>query len=57
MSYWAQFSTSEILSMHGIELDECQDTDYDLDSESNNESDACPKCSGCGCNYCLMVIW
>lgn len=59
ISYWAQFSDSELLSMHGIDIDDCHDDDHVFqdDCEEINEVNSCPKCSGCGCNYCLMTIW
>lgn len=58
-AYWAQFSHSEIMSMHGVESDECHDDeDFDCDSEEiEDETDSCPRCYSGGCNYCLMVDW
>lgn len=59
-AYWAQMSHSEIMSMHGIELDLLHDEDDDFDyseEETEYECDRCPRCSGSGCNYCLMVDW
>lgn len=59
-AYWAQWSHSEIMSMHGVELDECHDVDHDFDGdepENDVDDDSCPRCSGGGCNYCLMVDW
>jgi len=59
-AYWDQWSHSEIMSMHGVELDDCHDEDDDFDHddcEKEEETDSCPRCTGCGCNYCLMVDW
>ena len=60
-AYWAQWSCSEIMSMHGVDLDECHDDDdedYDCDTEEHEgDEDSCPRCTGCGCNYCLMCSY
>lgn len=59
-AYWAQWSHSEIMSMHAVELDSLHDEDIDFDSseeENKREYDQCPRCSGSGCNYCLMLEW
>lgn len=59
-AYWAQFDHSEIMSMHGVELDNCHDDDDNdcyLSSETCEEEECCPRCSGGGCNYCLMLSW
>lgn len=57
--YWSQFSHSELMSMQGVEIDDPayndddEDVDYDHE-ESEDDEDSCPRCSGGGCNYCLM---
>lgn len=59
-SYWDQLRHSEIISMHGIELDSLHDDDVDFDcseEEDEDQSDNCQRCSGVGCNYCLMLEW
>lgn len=60
-AYWAQWSHVEIMSMHGVELDECViddvDFDCDCDEEEQQDEDCCPRCTGGGCNYCLMCEW
>jgi len=54
MSYWSQWSSEEIAEMHGVEDD---DTDlcHHEDDDTDLCQDGCPRCSGCGCNYCLMT--
>jgi len=55
-NYWSQYSHSEIMSMHGIEDESNDELDSESDFDSCDESDdECPRCSGCGCNYCLMT--
>jgi hypothetical protein len=59
-AYWNQWSHAEINSLHGVELDECQDSDENDDcDEEEDECDnySCPKCYGSGCNYCLMCCY
>lgn len=59
-AYWDQWDHSEIMSMHGVEMDECDDNDEDYDCDSVDhecEEDCCPRCSGSGCNYCLMCSY
>ncbi len=61
-AYWAQFDHSEIMSMHGVEVDEHHESDDDIscnfyDCKNVEEMDSCPRCSGGGCNYCLMLDW
>ena len=59
-AYWAQYSYSEIMSIHGVELNECpeEDIDYDYDECDQDEcEESCPRCSGSGCNYCLMCSY
>jgi len=57
-AYWSQWSHSEIMSMHGVEIDDERDDDTDLDHDEDDtnleQEDSCPRCSGGGCNYCLM---
>lgn len=59
-AYWAQYSYSEIMSIHGVELDQCRDDDIDYDYDECDQDEyeeCCPRCSGCGCNYCLMCSY
>ncbi len=59
-AYWNQWDCSEILSMHGVEADnDCDDDcdDIDICQENDEDIDRCPRCSGGGCNYCLMLEW
>lgn len=59
-AYWAQWSYSEILSIHGIELNKCHDNDEDYDCDAKKhvcDDDGCPRCSGRGCNFCLMCSY
>lgn len=59
-AYWAQWSYSEIMSMHGVELDECHNDNEndDCDAEEHEcDEDSCPRCKGSGCNYCLMCSY
>lgn len=57
---WDEWSYSEIMSMHGIELDACHvnDEDHDCDYTQPDEYiDVCRRCFGSGCNYCLMCSY
>ena len=58
-AYWAQYSHAEIMSMHGVELDDCHDDDEDYDfspdDEDEEQEEGC--CCSMGCNDCLMVSW
>lgn len=58
-AYWAQYSHTEIMSMHGVELDDCHDDDdedYDFSPDEDEEQEeGC--CCSMGCNDCLMVSW
>jgi hypothetical protein len=54
-AYWAQWSHAEIMSMHGIEIDDYQDVDQDdcqSDSEEPEEEHCCS-----GCMDCLGLSW
>jgi hypothetical protein len=55
--YWEQWSDVEIMSMHGVEMDEVDtDTDqleYDTDSCEEEEDDCCSS----GCMECLGFSW
>jgi hypothetical protein len=48
---WSEYSHAEIMSMHGVEID---DPAYNEDDTNFEQEDCCPRCSGGGCNYCLM---
>ena len=59
-AYWAQFDHSEIMSMHGVEIDEHHDDDDEIyaehsDCENDEELDSCSRCAGSGCRHCLML--
>lgn len=53
-AYWSQWSHSEIMSMHGVELDDRHDDDDDYDREDEE-----PVEEGCcsGCMNCLGLSW
>lgn len=57
-SYWSQWIGTELMSMHGIEPEDFhEDSEYEEVDEAGGESEeeeCCPRCSGSGCNYCLM---
>lgn len=57
-AYWAQFSKSEIDSMHGIEPEDYDDTDIDHD-EDDSELDRDEQECSCGnvCMDCLGMSW
>ncbi len=52
-SYWSQYSPTEIMSMHGVELDRDDDRDDDLDNDAEEQEEGC--CSGC--MRCLGLSW
>ena len=58
-AYWSQFSHAELMSMHGVELDDYQDDDHDdyhfdrVSDEEQEEEEGC--CSGC--MDCLGLSW
>ena len=59
-AYWSQWDSSELLSMHGVELNEVPITaiDWDLEDEETDEDEVeCYRCNDNGCNYCLCVSW
>lgn len=62
--WWKELSYAEIMSMHGVEIDDPQyneenddydDCDHDIDLD--DDRDSCPRCGGRGCNWCLMTEW
>ena len=58
--YWSQWSHSELMSMQGVELDDSEmeqdEVDVDLDQEDEEYSGA--GCRGChGCMDCLGMSW
>lgn len=57
-AYWRQWSSQEIISMHGVEeedeREECE-VDYESEQSEEHEEDRCPRCGGGGCNWCLML--
>ena len=61
-AYWAQFSSVEIDSMHGIEpedYDHDTDSDHDEDdTDSDQECSCCCSRNPCGnCMDCLGMSW
>lgn len=59
-SYWSQWDSADLDSWQGKYLVESDDDDIDPsdymdDDEAEEKEDRCPRCSGGGCNYCLMV--
>lgn len=55
-AYWKQFPASELRSMVGDDEDPDDAIDVDIDADEEDEA-SCPRCFGCGCNYCLMTEW
>ena len=58
--YWSQWDSADLDSWQGKDLVEREDDDIDLDHNESDENltqeeDSCPRCSGGGCNYCLML--
>ncbi len=61
VEYWNQWSGSDLMSMHGIEViydytEEETNEDNTCDDVDQHES-GCPYCTGRGCNWCLMLSW
>ncbi len=55
-AYWSQWSHAEIMSMHGVEIDDCHDDDQDdchIDREELEEAGCCAS----GCMDCLGLSW
>lgn len=57
-AYWAQWDHTEILSLHGVEPCDEEDTDLahdECDTDLDEEEEVyCRRCFDSGCNYCLM---
>lgn len=54
--YWSQWSSAEILSIHGIEHQESycnENEEIEAETQEDQNFNRCPRCWG-GCNYCLM---
>ena len=51
-TYWNQWTTTELLSIHGVEQDEIQINDED-DAQSYRRG----KCDCSNCMYCLGFSW
>lgn len=50
-AYWTQWSPVELMSMHGIELDEFRDEDHD-DNKIEKKEHCCSRCMDClGLSY------
>lgn len=47
---------NEMIDLEKEELD-CLDLDDQMDEVLDEEEDVCPRCNGCGCNYCLMCSY
>lgn len=54
-AYWSQYSHAEIMSMHGVEIDD-QDNDIDYDYDEQDETDREQGCCS-GCMDCLGLSW
>lgn len=55
-AYWNQWTHAELMSMHGVELDDCQDDDhfeYQDDEEEKEELGCCAM----GCMDCVGPHW
>ena len=54
-AYWAQYSHSEIMSMHGVEIDdpEYNESDDDVDYEPKEKY----RCDCSNCMDCLGMSW
>ena len=60
--YWSQFDRSDLDSWQWKDYpghDEEDDTDLCQEKDDTNldQEDCCPRCSGGGCNYCLMLSY
>ncbi len=57
--YWNQLCNSEVMSMLGLSHDfHCDDdnvVDCNDECEDKEDRHLCPRCTGRGCNYCLML--
>lgn len=53
-AYWSQWSHSELMSMHGVELDDCHDDDHD---DYHDDSEAAEEHCCSGCMECLGLSW
>lgn len=61
MSYWSQWSHSELMSMQGVELDDhcdCHDDDlYDVETcQDEDDTESEQHCCS-GCMDCLGLSW
>jgi len=39
MSFWQEYSHAEIMSMHGVEIDDTEYMDYEIDVDVEQEDD------------------
>jgi hypothetical protein len=53
-AYWGQWDHSEMQSMHCLTIDNEDDLDCDMEEKCLYLDDCCDRCSGRGCNYCLL---
>lgn len=51
--YWAQWSHTELMSMQGVEIEDCHRDDNDYHDEEEAPEEHC--CSGC--MKCLGLSW
>jgi hypothetical protein len=51
-TYWDQWTRGEIMSLHGVELEEDHDIDSDDMIEEEMQEHHC-----CGCMDCLGLSW
>ena len=55
-AYWNQWTHAELMSMHGVELDD-QDDDYDFSQDHDEEIEEKEGCCAQGCMDCLGLSW
>jgi hypothetical protein len=52
--YYEQWTHEELMSMHGVECDECDDEERDIDCDEEEDVPVqCRRCYDTGCNDCL----
>lgn len=56
-AYWAQFSKQELDSMHGIEPEDYEEDEVEVDEDEEEvyRGRGCPGCHGC--MDCLGMSW
>jgi hypothetical protein len=53
-AYWDQWSHAELMSMHGVELEECQNDDL---FDYHDDKEEIEGCCATGCMDCLGLSW